>query len=75
MIGDKRMNENYNNLQEHLLFIRQREAQKLEELRQSGQLLQYTLDLHKDMMEKYPEMITRVYTKEEVESEMGDNNE
>jgi len=65
------MEENYNAMQEYLRFIRQRESEKLDRLKQSGKLPEYILNLNGEMIEKYPEMIARVYTKEEIDDGQG----
>ena len=50
---------------ELLQYIRNERSQRLEEARKAGMLCDYILNKHKEMMEKYPEMIAHVYTDEE----------
>ena len=67
------MNENFSEVQEYLLHIRREKAALLEHLRQRGELADYVLNMNIKMMEKYPEMITRVYTREEIDDGRGGN--
>ena len=61
------MNDNEINVEEFVLEIRQRQSQFLEQLRKSGRLHQYLLELNEEMNAKYPEMIVKIYTKEEID--------
>lgn len=61
------MNDNEINVEEFVLEIRQRQSQFLEQLRRSGRLHQYLLELNEEMNAKYPEMIVKTYTKEEID--------
>ena len=61
------MNDNEINVEEFVLGIRQRQSQFLEQLRKSGRLHQYLLELNEEMNAKYPEMIVKIYTKEEID--------
>lgn len=65
------MNDSYNDLKEYLLYIKYRESKHLEDLRNTGQLESHTLNLHQYMIDKYPEMIAKIYTKEEIEQGPG----
>ena len=58
---------------EFLQYIRARESHYLEELWKNGKLHEYILNLNKEMIDKYPEMIVKVYTREEIDEE-GMNN-
>jgi hypothetical protein len=50
------------NYSEFLQYIRNKHSVFLNELRESGKLDQYLVDLHQRMLEKYPEMIEKIYT-------------
>ena len=63
------MDQNFNELKEYLLYIKNRENRYLEELRQSGNLATYILNLHQEMADKYPQMIVKVYTQEEIDND------
>ena len=61
------MSEDFFGVQEYLQSIRQRRSQLLERLRETGELHEYTRRLHAEMIEKYPDMIEKIYTKEEID--------
>ena len=63
--------ENISELQEYLLYIKREQDQTLHRLHEQGLLLEYIRNLHQEMNEKYPEMIVRTYTKEEIDDELG----
>ena len=54
---------------EFLQYIRWSESKKLDVYREFGRLPEYILNMHKEMIEKYPEMIVKIYTDEELEKE------
>ena len=65
------MGENFGEIREYLLYLRQKESGKLDELYRAGKLRDYLLQLNKEMISKYPEMIERVYSEEEIEQGPG----
>ena len=62
-------NEENNAFYEHLQYIKYKQDRIMDELRQTGKLNQYILDLHKEMILKYPEMIVQIYTREEIDED------
>ena len=67
------MNENFSEVQEYLLHLRREKSALLDHLRQTGRLADYIMNMNMQMMEKYPEMITHVYTREEIDDGRGGN--
>ena len=67
------MNDQGMNFLEYSMSIRQRQSQFLENLRRSGRLHQYLLQLNEEMNERYPEMIVKTFTKEEIDDGGMDN--
>lgn len=65
------MSENFNELKEYLLYIRQKENQKLEFLKERGELGTYIFNLHQKMLIKYPEMIDKIITENGIENGPG----
>ena len=61
--------ENFNNIQEYLLYIKQRQDSHLDELHKRGLLLEYIRILHQEMNDKYPEMIVKTFTDDEMGGE------
>ena len=64
------MNED-TELVEYLMSIRSRKSELLNRLKQQGKLAAYILDLNQEMIEKYPDMVEHVYTKEEIDDTLG----
>lgn len=62
-------------MSEYLMYLRQRESNRLEELRRNGDLCEFILNLHQEMIDKYPDMIEHNYTEEEIDGMMGGRNE
>ena len=68
------MNED-TELVEYLMSIRSRKSELLDRLKQQGKLAAYILDLNREMIEKYPDMVEHVYTKEEIDDTMGNGGQ
>ena len=67
--------EEIQQMSEYLMYLRQRESNRLEELRRNGSLCEFILNLHQEMIYKYPDMIEHNYTEEEIDDMMGGRNE
>ena len=65
--------DNFSEVQEYLLNIRREKSALLDYLKERGKLADYILDINLEMIQKYPEMITHIYTKEEIDDGRGGN--
>ena len=61
------MNDDIQYMQEFMQMIRRRQSEKLDILRRNGGLCEFILNLHQEMIDKYPDMIEHNYTEDEIE--------